>query len=118
MNLPDWMPETLWDEWVAYRQDDLKKPASERSQKMTLKRLDRLRATHCPIKLIEIAIEREWRGIYPTEEAKYAADIEHSEFSNLSAAERVKAKIQSQHALRVVAGDGGSLRNSLDKIDG
>ena len=117
LELPDWMPPDLWDEWIEYRRQDLKKPASQRSLKMTLKKLDRLKATHCPIKLIEIAIEREWRGIYPTEEAKYAPDIEHSEFSNLSAAERVKAKIQSQHALRIVAGDGGSLRNSRDKID-
>ena len=118
LELPDWMPAKLWEEWIEYRRKDLKKPASDRSLKMTLKKLDRLKATHCPIKLIEIAIEREWRGIYPTEEAKYAPDIAPSEFSNLSAAERVKAKIQSQHALRVVAGDGRSLRNSLDKIDG
>ena len=93
MNLPDWMPEELWDEWVAYRQEDLKKPASERSQKMTLKRLDRLRATHCPIKLIELAIEREWRGIFAHEEADHGKDKQHTK---LSAAERVKAKASAR----------------------
>ena len=114
MNLPDWMPETLWDEWVAYRQEDLKKPASERSQKMTLKRLDRLRATHCPIKLIELAIEREWRGIFAHEEAEHGANEKYSD-RKLSAAERVKAKAVARgNNVSSLGFNGTNVRHKMD----
>ena len=39
LETPDFIPDELWEEWVAYRKEDLKKPASLRSQKMQLKKI-------------------------------------------------------------------------------
>ena len=38
LDTPDFIPDELWEEWVAFRKEDLKKPASLRSQKMQLKK--------------------------------------------------------------------------------
>ena len=99
---------------MAYRQQDLQKPASERSQKMTIKKLDRLRATQCPIKLVEEAIALEWRGIYPTEEAEHGANEKDSD-RKLSAAERVKAKAVARgNNVSSLGFNGTNVRHKMD----
>ena len=105
LETPDFIPDELWEEWVAYRKEDLKKPASLRSQKMQLNTIIKLRDEgYCPKKLICLAIEMEWQGIFPHERAKYGT---HQKHNKLSAAERVKAKATERtNTFRLVGSDG------------
>ena len=104
IDLPDWIDTETWNLWIAYRREDKKKPASLRSQQMTLNKLSRLRAQGFdPLLLIEMAIEHEWQGIYAHEDCRIEARQPSTE--KLSAAERFRAASQ-RSTLRVV----GSVR--------
>ena len=103
MELPDYIDAGLWEEWVAYRREDKKKPASERSQRMTLKKIERLVAEgYDANRLIETAIEREWQGIFPVEECKHAEGGRHSEAHKRTAIERFREANHSTAHLRIV----------------
>lgn len=113
MELPDWIDEGLWQEWIAYRREDKNKPASERSQRMTIRKLERLRAEgYDANRLIEHAIEHEWQGIYPHEDCKSEANRANPS-RKLSAAERFRAA--NTPALRVVGAHGRDIRDTLDE---
>ena len=105
LETPDFIPNELWEEWVAFRKEDLKKPASLRSQKMQLKKIIELQEEgYCPVKLLCLAIEREWQGIFPHEEARYGT---HQKHNKLSAAERVRKKaVASRNPFSLVGSDG------------
>jgi hypothetical protein len=99
IDLPHWLDADLWQEWIDYRRQDKKKPASERSQKMTIKKLDRLRGEgYSPDRLIEKAIEAEWQGIYAHDECK--ADVGAG--TKLSAVEQFRAASSPRSRLRAV----------------
>ena len=102
MEIPNWLPLDIWQEWIEYRKEDLKKPATDRSLKMTIKKLSRLRGEgYCPIKLIEKAIESEWRGIYAHDDCK--ANQESGR--KLSAAEEYR-NANTPAYFRIVGGNG------------
>ena len=108
MDLPEYLDPELWSEWITYRREDKKKPASDRSQRMTLRKLERLEAEgYDTNRLIEHAIEHEWQGIYAVEEYKRGTTKHHKP----SAVERVRAA----NALRVVGADDRNLRHTLDE---
>jgi len=50
-------------EWIAYRAEDLKKPLTPRALKMVKKKLAQY-PEHEQMRLVEAAIENNWRGIY------------------------------------------------------
>jgi len=115
MDLPDWLPTEIWNEWIDYRREDKKKPATERSQRMTLRKLERFQQQgYCPIKLIEMAIEREWEGIYSHEDCKHEISTRVSTKRPQSAVERVHAaNITRINAGRIVDQDDGNLRPQM-----
>ena len=103
ITLPGWLDDELWQEWIDYRRQDKKKPATDRSLRMTLKKLERLRIDGFDGNLlIEMAIEREWQGIHAHESCKRIPDAR-------SAAERVR-----QNALSFALGQpGGDVRGEV-----
>lgn len=111
MNLPEWLDGELWNEWIAYRREDKKKPASERSQRMTLRKLERLAAQgYDGNRLLEHAIEMEWQGVHAVEECRHGTNRQRTQ-ARPSAVERVRAA----NALRVVGSHDGDLRHALDE---
>ena len=108
MELPEWLPEETWNEWIEYRRKVKKKPASEVSQRMTIKKLTRyMEQGYCPVKLIEQAMEFEWQGIHPHEECKREENRGASE--KLSAVERFRQANNPRARMRVVGSNGGDI---------
>ena len=110
MNLPDileppeYLPQELWEDFVAFRKSHKTKKFTVLSQKMFFRKLERLKAEFDPILLVEQSIEKEWLSVHPNEECRYGKDKQHTK---LSAAERVKAKaVERANTFRLVGGDG------------
>lgn len=62
--LPDWLPEELWRDWVEYRKGG-KSRFTEKAEALSLRTLTKLRdAGHEPRRVIELAIERGWTGLF------------------------------------------------------
>jgi hypothetical protein len=59
------------DEWVAYRAEDLKKPMTPRAIRMVEKKLLQWSEPE-QMRMVEAAIENNWRGIYWVEPSKQA----------------------------------------------
>lgn len=59
------------DEWIAYRREDCKKPMSQRAINMVTKKLLRWSEAE-QMRMVEHAIELEWKGIYYVEPQKQA----------------------------------------------
>ena len=112
LQIPDYINPDIWSEWINYRREDKKKPASERSQRMTLRKLERLTAEgYDANRLIEHAIEHEWQGIYAIEECRLGSNRQGRQAGKLSAVERVRAA----NAFRIVGENDGDLRHTLDE---
>ncbi|WP_257384995.1 hypothetical protein [Tahibacter caeni] len=63
---PDWLDPNAWAEWVDYRSK--LKGFTARALELSLKTIGRHRQSgHDPVRLIELAIERGWTGIYPSD---------------------------------------------------
>lgn len=98
---PEWLDAELWQTWIDYRREDKKKPASDRSLRMTITKLERLRGNgYDPHLLIETAIEREWQGIYAHDDCKRHND------SNACAVERFRDANRPRPRLRSVGASG------------
>lgn len=62
--LPDWLPDDLWRDWVEYRKGG-KGRFTEKAEALSLRTLTKLRdAGHDPRRVIELAIERGWTGLF------------------------------------------------------
>ena len=59
------------DEWIAYRAEDLKKPMTPRAIRMVEKKLLQWSEPE-QMRMVEAAIENNWRGIYWVEPPKQA----------------------------------------------
>ena len=57
------------EEWKAYREEDLHKPLTPRALKMVIKKLLQWSETE-QMRIVENAIENNWRGLYYTEPPK------------------------------------------------
>ena len=90
---PDYLPQELWGDFVAFRKSHKTKKFTVLSQKMFFRKLERLRKEYDPILLVEQSIEKEWLSVHPNEECRYGKDKQHPK---LSAAERVKAKASAR----------------------
>ena len=63
--LPDWLPRTEWEAYLAMRQR-IRKPATARAIELLLNKLDAMRAAgHPPGKVLDQSIENGWTGIFP-----------------------------------------------------
>lgn len=98
VTLPDWLPETVWAEWVSHR-IDIRKPLSQRAAELTIAKIVKLRlAGHDPKTLIENAIENGWQGIYAPRSEKTNATSTSTSNRKLSAVEQVEQAIREQFA--------------------
>jgi hypothetical protein len=67
--LPDWIPQGLWDEWYAWRAKR-KLPISVRLKNQHVEKLQELKSRgHPPEKVLEMALERGWQGLFEPREA-------------------------------------------------
>lgn len=66
IELPYWLPNDVWDDWVEHRKA-VKAPLTQRAAELSLKKLDRFRAEgHCPIAIIEQSVmSGKWTDLYP-----------------------------------------------------
>lgn len=82
--VPDWLPKSAWQEWIKHRKQ-LKSPMTAYAQALLIKKLDRLRAKHDPVDLLETAIVNGWKSVYePRENGNGTRE------TKLSAAEQVE----------------------------
>lgn len=71
------------DEWLAYRAEDLKKPMTPRAIKMVKKKL--MQWPHDEqMRMVESAIESNWRGIYYVEPPKQKSSRQTSLVDDLT----------------------------------
>lgn len=62
--IPEWMPMDVWNDFGEYRKK-LKKPLVERSEKMLIRELERLKEKgYNPVELLETAMLKGWLTVY------------------------------------------------------
>lgn len=70
VSLPEWMPLEPWQQYLEHRKA-LKRRLSPGAQKLTVSRIEKLRAQgHDPEKLLNLAVERGWQGIFANDETR------------------------------------------------
>lgn len=95
LTLPDWLPESTWADWHAFRNQ--RKGWTHKARELSLATLTRLRGKgHDPTAVIEQSIERGWTGLF---ELKSETSHENSSTGHrLSAVERVEQAVREQFA--------------------
>ena len=70
IELPDWLSEKAWSEWVEYRRSS-KKPMTPLASTKFLNQLENfVKDGYDPVKLIDLAIASGWTTVYARDEAK------------------------------------------------
>lgn len=89
IELPEWVPQDLWAAWLEVRRK-IRAPNTAQALRLNLNKLDALRQSgQHPAAVLEQAISRGWRGLFPLKDP--ANDHDHrSDGRRLSAVERVK----------------------------
>ena len=65
IELPDWLPSDLWNEFRKYR-IKIRKPLTLHAEKLNIDKLEKLKLTgNDPVKVIEETIMRGWQGFFP-----------------------------------------------------
>jgi uncharacterized protein YdaU (DUF1376 family) len=73
IELPEWLPEKAWVEWVEYRRST-SKPMSQLASTKFLNQLETfVKDGYDPVKLIDLAIASGWRTVYARDDAKTKA---------------------------------------------
>lgn len=74
INLPDWLPEEAWANWVAYRRKG-KAPFTDHAATLSVEALGTLRAAgYEPVAVINQSILRGWTGLFPVKDAANPAE--------------------------------------------
>lgn len=114
MDLPTWIDEEVWQEFIAYR-CEMKKPLSERAQRMTLKRLEGfLRRGFDPNESLMNSIVNGWQGVFECEVKSSEKGQRNS--GNVSAVERVRranAAALGENGSAFLDGHGGNVRPQM-----
>ena len=72
MDLPQWLDLDLWNEFVGHR-EDIKKPMSERAQKMALKKLELIRDRGFDAnESLMTSVMNGWQGLFEIERKEVA----------------------------------------------
>lgn len=75
IELPNWLPEKNWQEWLEYRRSS-KKPMTELAMTKFLNQLQNLVTQgYDPIKLLDTAIASSWATVYARDDAKKTASV-------------------------------------------
>jgi uncharacterized protein YdaU (DUF1376 family) len=70
IEIPKWLPEKSWEEWLEYRRST-KKPMSELAMTKFINQLDNLvKQGYDPVKLLDTAIASNWSTVYARDDAK------------------------------------------------
>lgn len=78
-NLPDWMPESLWEEFRKHRQR-IRAPMTDYAGTLILSKLDKFRSEGAnPIDVLNESIERGWAGVFLNGHAKQIGKIKCKE---------------------------------------
>ena len=68
--LPDWLPESAWQDWCDHRKA-IRKAMTPKARELNLARLEELRNEgHDPVRVIENAIASNWTGLYGLKDGK------------------------------------------------
>lgn len=69
VELPYWLPDDVWKDWVEHRKA-IKAPLTQRAAELSLRKLDRLKAEgQCPVAVIEQSVmSGKWTDLYPVRE--------------------------------------------------
>jgi len=93
--LPDWLPESAWDDWHTFRNQ--RKGWTHKARELSLATLTKLRTKgHDPTAVIEQSIERGWTGLFEIKQDN--AHANHQPSHKLSAVERVEQAILERRA--------------------
>ncbi|MGR9579957.1 hypothetical protein [Pandoraea sputorum] len=69
IELPEWLPEKAWANWVAYRRKG-KAAFTEHAEELSIEVLGKLRdAGHDPVAVINQSVLRGWTGLFPVKDA-------------------------------------------------
>jgi hypothetical protein len=64
VEVPDWIPAAAWTDWNDHRRS-IRKPLTPKAAELSIRSLAKLRdAGHDPRKVIDLAIERGWTGLF------------------------------------------------------
>ena len=72
--LPDWIPLEPWSAFCRMRKATPKVAFTDDAAKRVIAKIERLRGEgHCPTRLLDKAIERGWRTVFPDEDTRQPA---------------------------------------------
>jgi hypothetical protein len=98
-SLPEWVPKELWDGFLEMRKA-IKKPATDRAQRLLLNKLSTLQAAGFPPdRVLEQSIINSWQGLFePHEGGKYGhfGPAEREAQANRILAKFARESLQSQ----------------------
>lgn len=96
LTLPDWLPQSAWDDWHAFRNQ--RKGWTRKARELSLSTLTKLRAKgHDPTAVIEQSIERGWTGLFELK-TTVTSHANYQSSRKLSAVEQVEQAIREQFA--------------------
>ena len=94
LTLPDWLPESTWADWHAFRNQ--RKGWTHKARELSLATLTKLRAKgHDPTAVIEQSIERGWTGLFELK-SEGRNDAISTPSRKLSAVEQVEQAIRER----------------------
>jgi len=77
IDLPDWMPKKIWDEFKKYRVR-IKKPLTPYAERLNLKKLKKLKDSgDDPVKVVERTIMKGWHGFFPLKDQNVNPSINY-----------------------------------------
>jgi uncharacterized protein YdaU (DUF1376 family) len=95
LTLPDWLPESTWADWHAFRNQ--RKGWTHKARELSLSTLTKLRTRgHDPTAVIEQSIERGWTGLFELKSETSHAN--NTTGRKLSAVEQVEQAIRERRA--------------------
>lgn len=120
MALPDWLPADAWQDWHNYR--NAQKGWTRKARELSLRTLTELHAQgHDPRVVIELAIERGWRGLFPIKHPNGGTHatpckpslVERAQANAIAAEQRDRS--QRHRDASVVGADDGPVRAQVVK---
>jgi hypothetical protein len=81
VEITEGLNQEAMEEWEAYREEDLKKPLTPRAKKMVQKKLMQWGHNE-QMRLVELAIENNWRGIHYQEPPRQHTSTKTSSLSD------------------------------------
>jgi hypothetical protein len=106
--LPDWMPDSVWQEWRQHRKA-IRKPLTAGAEDLTLRKLAAMHdAGHDPIAVLQTSIANGWTGVFEPAERSPPSAAQRS----TSAADR-----QAEAIYRITGGLAGKPSTDERVID-